>query len=144
MEPSEKGTLVYPSLQGATNWASPSYSPDTGFFYVPVREMGSIYFKSDVEYRPGTYYTGGAEKALDEEAWGSVRALDVDTGKMVWDFKLPSPLWGGVLSTAHCAPIRSRSRSTASSTSLLPPVGRSSFLPWSNRPTRRPSRLLDK
>jgi alcohol dehydrogenase (cytochrome c) len=100
LEPSEKGTLVYPSLQGATNWASPSFSPDTGLFYVPVREMGSIYFKSDVEYRPGTYYTGGAEKALDEEAWGSVRALDVDSGKTVWDFKLPSPLWGGVLSTA--------------------------------------------
>ena len=39
MEPSEKGTLVYPSLQGSTNWSSPSYSPMTGMLYVPVREM---------------------------------------------------------------------------------------------------------
>ena len=100
MEPSEKGTLVYPSLQGATNWASPSFSPQTGLLYVPVREMGSLYFKSDVEYRPGTFFTGGSEKALDEESWGAVRALDVDTGATVWDFKLPTPLWGGVLSTA--------------------------------------------
>ena len=100
MEPSERGTLVYPSLQGSTNWASPSYSPQTGLLYVPVREMGSLYFKSDVEYRPGTYFTGGSEKRLDDEAWGSVRALDVDTGKAVWDFKLPTPLWGGVLATA--------------------------------------------
>jgi alcohol dehydrogenase (cytochrome c) len=100
MEPSEKGTLVYPSLQGSTNWASPSYSPQTGLLYVPVREMGSIYFRSDVEYRPGTYYTGGSEKRLEDEAWGSVRALDATTGAAVWDFRLPSPPWGGVLSTA--------------------------------------------
>ena len=100
MEPSEKGTLVYPSLQGATNWASPSFSPLTGLMYVAVREMGSVYFKSDVEYRPGTYYTGGSEKRLDDESWGSIRALHVDTGATVWDFKLPSPPWGGVLSTA--------------------------------------------
>ena len=100
MDPSEKGTLVYPSLQGATNWASPSYSPSTGLLYVPVREMGSIYFKTPVEYRPGTYYTGGSEKRLDEESWGAVRAIDVKTGKQAWDFALPSPTWAGVLSTA--------------------------------------------
>ena len=100
MEPSEKGTLVYPSLQGATNWASPSFSPRTGLLYVAVREMGSMYFKGDVEYRPGTYYTGGSEKWLDDESWGSIRALHVDTGAAVWDFKLPTPPWGGVLSTA--------------------------------------------
>jgi alcohol dehydrogenase (cytochrome c) len=100
MEPSEKGTLVYPSLQGSTNWASPSFSPGTGLLYVPVREMGSIYYKSPVEYRPGTYFTGGSEKRLDEEAWGAVRAIDVKTGKATWDFKLPSPTWAGVMSTA--------------------------------------------
>ena len=100
MEPSEKGTLVYPSLQGATNWASPAYSPATGLLYVPVREMGSVYYKTAVEYRPGTYYTGGSEKRLDEESWGAVRALDVKTGRQVWDFALPSPTWAGVLATA--------------------------------------------
>jgi len=100
MDPSEKGTLVYPSLQGATNWASPSYSPVTGWLYVPVREMGSIYFKTGVEYRPGTYYTGGSEKRLDEESWGAVRALDIKTGKQVWDFPLPTPTWAGVMATA--------------------------------------------
>jgi alcohol dehydrogenase (cytochrome c) len=100
MEPSETGTLVYPSLQGSTNWSSPSYSPATDMLYVPVREMGSIYYKTGVEYKPGTYYTGGSEKRLDEESWGAVRALDVKSGRQVWDFKLPSPPWAGVMSTA--------------------------------------------
>ena len=99
-EPSEKGTLVYPSLQGSTNWASPSYSPATGLMYVPVREMGSVYYKSTAEYRPGTYYTGGSERRLDEESWGAVRAIDVKSGNTIWDFKLPTPPWAGVMSTA--------------------------------------------
>ena len=100
MDPSEKGTLVYPSLQGSTNWSSPSYSPLTGMLYVPVREMGSVYYKSSVEYRPGTYFTGGSEKRLDEESWGAVRAIDVKSGKAAWDFKLPTPPWAGVMATA--------------------------------------------
>jgi alcohol dehydrogenase (cytochrome c) len=100
MAPSEKGTLVYPSLQGSTNWASPSYSPATNLLYVPVREMGSVYYKTGVEYKPGTYYTGGSEKRLDEESWGAVRALDVRTGRQVWDFALPTPTWAGVMATA--------------------------------------------
>lgn len=99
-EPTPEGNLVYPSLQGSTNWPSPSYSPQTGLFYVPVREMGSYYYKTDVEYEAGQPFTGGGERRLADEAWGAVRALDAVTGKQVWDFRLPSPSWSGVLSTA--------------------------------------------
>jgi alcohol dehydrogenase (cytochrome c) len=98
-EPTEEGNLVYPSLQGATNWPSPSFSPQTGFFYVPVREMGSYYYKTDVEYEAGLPFTGGGERRLADEAWGAVRALDARTGAKAWDFKLPSPSWSGTLST---------------------------------------------
>jgi len=62
--------------------------------------MGSVYFKTPVEYKPGTYYTGGSEKRLDDESWGAVRAIDIKTGRKAWDFQLPTPSWAGVLSTA--------------------------------------------
>lgn len=99
-DPTPEGNLVYPSLQGATNWPSPSFSPQTGLFYVPVREMGSYYYKTDVEYEPGSPFTGGGERRLADEAWGAVRALNATTGEKAWDFRLPSPSWSGVLSTA--------------------------------------------
>ena len=35
---SAEGTLVYPGVQGGTNWYSPAYSPRTGLFYIP--DMG--------------------------------------------------------------------------------------------------------
>ena len=70
-EPTEEGNLVWPSLQGAANWFSPSYSPMTGLFYQPTRIMGSIYYKADVEYEPGQPFYGGGEQALrGEEASG--------------------------------------------------------------------------
>jgi alcohol dehydrogenase (cytochrome c) len=100
-EPTVEGTLVWPSLQGATNWFSPAYSPVTQLFYVSVREMGSYYFKGEAEYKPGQYFTGGGERALSgDKAAGSVRALDALSGKLKWEFRLQSPPWSGLLATA--------------------------------------------
>ncbi len=101
-DPSYEGTLVYPALNGATNWLSPSYSPKTRLFYVAARERGAYYYKSDTEFKPGTFYSGGGERAVDGDgkAWGAVRALDVLTGKLAWEFGLHTPAWSGVLATA--------------------------------------------
>jgi len=60
-EPSEAGTLVWPNLNGATVWFSPSYSPQEGLLYVATREIASIYFKRKAEYKPGTFFAGGGE-----------------------------------------------------------------------------------
>lgn len=101
VEPSEEGTLVYPSLQGSTNWPSPAYSPESELFYVPVREMGSVYFKTGAEYAAGAPYMGGGESALDgDDAYGAIRALDVRTGERRWEFRLLTPPWSGVMATA--------------------------------------------
>ena len=103
VEPSIEGTLVYPSLQGAANWYSPSYSPQTKLFYHSAREMGSYFLKGEAEYKPGEAFLGGGERALNgDEAYGAVRAWDASTGKQKWEFKLHSPPWAGLLSTAGC------------------------------------------
>ncbi|HTS78872.1 MAG TPA: PQQ-dependent dehydrogenase, methanol/ethanol family [Bryobacteraceae bacterium] len=100
-EPTEAGNLVWPSLQGATNWFSPSYDPVRQQFYVAVREMGSYYYKGEAEYKPGTFFAGGGERALNgDDAYGAIRALDVSTGRRKWEFRLQSPPWAGVLGTA--------------------------------------------
>lgn len=100
-EPSEKGTLVWPSLQGAVNWYSPSHSPLTGWVYAAVREMGAYYYKADAEYVPGAPFLGGGEQALKgDHAWGAVRALEATSGEMKWEFRLHSPPWAGTMTTA--------------------------------------------
>jgi alcohol dehydrogenase (cytochrome c) len=100
-EPTAEGNLVWPSLQGATNWFSPSYSPLTESLYVPVRHMGAIYYKAAAEYEPGRPYMGGGEQALaGDDAWGYVKALDVRTGEVLWEYQTLTPLWNGVMATA--------------------------------------------
>lgn len=100
-EPMREGNLVWPSLQGATNWFSPSYNPQTEQFFVPNRRMGAIYFKSDVEYVPGMPFLGGGEQPLDgDDASGAILALDVMTGELQWEFELQTPPWSGVMATA--------------------------------------------
>jgi alcohol dehydrogenase (cytochrome c) len=100
-EPTEAGSLVWPNLNGATVWFSPSYSPRTGLFYVATREIGSIYFKREAEYKPATFFAGGGEAAAPgKENAGFIRALEATTGQLRWEFKLHTAPWAGVLSTA--------------------------------------------
>jgi alcohol dehydrogenase (cytochrome c) len=102
-DPSPEGTLVYPSITGAINWTSNSYSPITKLFYVDAREMGSYFVKgTTTKWEMGKFPMGaGGERALSgDDAYGAIRALDSTTGKMKWEFKLHSPSWVGTLATA--------------------------------------------
>jgi alcohol dehydrogenase (cytochrome c) len=99
--PTEQGTKVYPSVPGGTNWFSPSYSPQTNLFYVAAREEGAIYYQGEAEYKAGSLFNaGGSRQIPGEEPWGAIRALKPTTGELQWEFKLHSPPWAGVLSTA--------------------------------------------
>ena len=101
IEPSDAGTVVWPSLQGATNWFSPSADVGRHLFFVPVRELGSRYFKTPVDYEPGKPFLGGGEEVeTGDRVYGAVRALDLLTGERRWEHRLLSPLWAGVMSTA--------------------------------------------
>ena len=101
VEPSAQGTLVYPHILGAASWYSPSYSPQTRLFYQAVRETGTVYFKGEALYKPGNAFTGGGGRTTaGDEAWGAVRALEVTTGKLKWEFPLLSPGYTSLLSTA--------------------------------------------
>ena len=102
MEPSEEGTLVYPGVQGGTNWYSPSYSPRTDLFYVPVWELPNLFFKGEADYTPGLPYWGGLVQGASKEppGRGAIRALVPETGELKWEYPLLTVPWAGVLTTA--------------------------------------------
>jgi alcohol dehydrogenase (cytochrome c) len=98
------GTLVYPSITGGVDWTSPSYSPDTGLFYVSAHETGAYFIKGTGKIEPGPpkgIVGGGGIRALaGEQSYGAIRALEATTGKLRWQFNLLAPAWVPVLSTA--------------------------------------------
>ena len=100
-EPKPEGTMVYPGIHGATNWNSPSYSPETGLLYVAYREEGNVFYLATAEYIPGNYFSAGGMRGIaGMEPSGSIKALDPLTGEQRWEFPLHGPPWAGVLSTA--------------------------------------------
>ena len=103
-EPTPEGTKVCPSQDGATNWFSPSYSPQTGLYYVQTFEKCSIYTKSDGgEWEPGKSYLGGSQRvAPDPRPERILKAIDITTGEIRWELPQVGPgnSWGGTLATA--------------------------------------------
>jgi alcohol dehydrogenase (cytochrome c) len=100
-DPTPAGNNVCPGLGGATNWMSPSHSPQTGLFYVTVREQCDTYYTAPQAYREGRIYFGSTFHGVPgEEPWGALRALDPATGALKWEFKTFRPSMSGTLATA--------------------------------------------
>ncbi len=90
------GSKTCPAVRGATNWYSTSYSPLTGLYYVMTVEDCSMYRKA---------HDGGYGFINDpaDPAHKVLRALSIDSGKIVWELSLlghPEMNYSGVLSTA--------------------------------------------
>ena len=113
--PTPEGTRIYPGVQGATNWYSPSFSPRTGLFYIPTW-VGyySIFTRYEVNYEPGQRFTGGTPRSVvpgvrnvgyintrrEEDGSGAIRAIDPQTGDRKWEVKLVDVTDSGILTTA--------------------------------------------
>jgi alcohol dehydrogenase (cytochrome c) len=100
--PTLTGHTVCPGAIGATNWMSPTFDPQTGLFYVTVREQCDTFSTAPQPYEAGHAYYGSAYFPSDEaEPYvGSLKTLDPVTGQVKWEFPHVSPSWSGVLSTA--------------------------------------------
>ena len=89
-----------PDFRGGTNFNPPSYDPALQLFFVMARETCAIYTPVKQEMVPGRSFMSGGMKKLPEPDYGAVRALDIHTGAIKWEFKLPTPSLAGVMSTA--------------------------------------------
>jgi alcohol dehydrogenase (cytochrome c) len=102
MEPTREGRRVCPSLEGASNWYSASFSPRTGLFYVQTNDKCGIFTRVDQTWEAGKGFMGGTFAAAPEPARRVLRAIDIQTGKVTWELPQSGNVdsWGGVLATA--------------------------------------------
>ena len=92
-----------PALFGGKNWMPLSYSPDTGFAYVPTNHWCMSFGISSPTYEVGKPYTGGEfelHRVPNLGYTGEFQAINVATGRQAWSQKFETPLWSGALSTA--------------------------------------------
>jgi alcohol dehydrogenase (cytochrome c) len=121
--PPAPGQPTWPSIQGGTNWYSPSYSPRTRLMYVPAWEdYGGIFTPAPQVYKEGQSFMGGTVQAFVEgipgapglpglrrgpiNNWteaaghGSILAIDPNTGTPKWRFPMHDVPFSGIVSTA--------------------------------------------
>ncbi len=110
-----EGKVIYPGVQGATNWYSPSFSPRTGLFYLSMwHNTYSTFSKRPVEFREGQRFTGALpampirlltpgpviNRRRPEDGSGAIQAIDPQTGTKKWEFPMTDVIDGGILTTA--------------------------------------------
>ena len=102
-EPKVDGSMIDMPAMGATNWQSPSYSPQTEMFYLNGTEgYGMAYLYDTSEHPEG--YGGGGGGNFDSKS--SLFAIDVRTGAVKWKHSHVSRGFGsggpggGILTTA--------------------------------------------
>jgi hypothetical protein len=101
--PSPEGTNICPGIDGATNWFSPSYNPDTGLFYVMALESCNLFMAKPKEFVKGeTFYNTGTTLPPGERQQKKLLALSVADGKVAWSYPQigQGNSWGGTLTTA--------------------------------------------
>lgn len=92
---------VSPPFLGGKNWNPMAYSRDTGLFYIPANHWKEEYWTEEVSYNKGSAYLGMGFriKRMFDDHVGTLRAMDPQTGNVVWEHQESLPLWAGVLAT---------------------------------------------
>ncbi|MBN8734467.1 MAG: PQQ-dependent dehydrogenase, methanol/ethanol family [Acidobacteria bacterium] len=112
--PSKDGTLIYPGVQGGTNWYSPSYSPRTGLFYFSAWDGSySTFVKAPDKYVEGQRFLGGYPRSSfglsrgtqvntrkPDQGHGAVMAVEGSTGEKKWQLDFIDVTDSGILTTA--------------------------------------------
>jgi PQQ-dependent dehydrogenase (methanol/ethanol family) len=96
-----EGTVVYPGILGGSNWSPVSLDEVRQRVFVaaihaPIRY--TLHESPAKNGQPAIRYA--ASEPTDDPRWGVLSAIDLKTGKVAWQNKLPQPLMGGVLATA--------------------------------------------
>ena len=101
-EPTPAGARACPSMDGATNWMSTAFDASKRLFYLMALEKCNVFSRSEAVWKAGeSLYGGGAREAAGEAPQQFLRAINIDTGKIVWEIPQSGEeeSWGGILAT---------------------------------------------
>jgi alcohol dehydrogenase (cytochrome c) len=96
------GALVSPVEGGVTNWPPPTFSPQTGLFYVQERNGFNLLYLADPDPR-GSMGLGGKTVSVVGSAGNFLTAIDYRTGRVAWRKPFMNTAGGvgaGLLTTA--------------------------------------------
>jgi membrane-bound PQQ-dependent dehydrogenase (glucose/quinate/shikimate family) len=100
-------TLVVPGTLGGGNWSGASYDPLSGYLFINANEIGAIgALEPQPEGSPEKYrrnhprgeyarFWDRQERPCQKPPWGTLNAVDVNSGDIVWRVPLGGAAGGG-------------------------------------------------
>jgi alcohol dehydrogenase (cytochrome c) len=99
--PTPEGTRMLPGANGGSEWSPISISPPLGYAFVAGLHQPMHYKTHSAPWEKGRLWLGSAFVAIPgEEQYGLFSAIDLKSGSIAWQNKVPQPMMGGSLSTA--------------------------------------------
>jgi PQQ-dependent dehydrogenase (methanol/ethanol family) len=100
--PTLAGVDMLPGANGGAEWSPPAYSPQTHYLYILAMNQLMRFTTKPAASAPGLIRLGSAFTNVPKDGVqnGPFVALDVETGKIAWQYTAPQPLIGGALATA--------------------------------------------
>ena len=99
--PTPEGTRMLPGANGGAEWSPIAIDPNLGYAYVAALHQPMHYKVHSAPWEKGRLWLGSAFVAIPgEEQYGLFSAVNLKTGKIAWQNKVPQPMMGGSLSTA--------------------------------------------
>ncbi len=99
--PSAQGTRMLPGANGGAEWSPIAVDPRLNYAFVAGLHQPMNYITHNAPWEKGRLWLGSAFVAIPgEEQYGTYTAINLATGKKVWQNKVPQPMMGGALATA--------------------------------------------
>ncbi len=99
--PTPEGTRMLPGANGGSEWSPISVDPTLNYAFVAALHQPMHYKVHSAPWEKGRLWLGSAFVAIPgEEQYGLFSAIDLKTGKIAWQNKVPQPMMGGSLATA--------------------------------------------
>ncbi len=99
--PTPEGTRMLPGANGGAEWSPIAIDQSLGYAYVAALHQPMHYKVHNAPWEKGRLWLGSAFVAIPgEEQYGLYSAVDLKTGKIAWQNKVPQPTMGGALATA--------------------------------------------
>ena len=96
-----EGEVVYPGILGGSNWSPVSVDQKKQLVYVSGIHSPIKYTLHETPAKNGNPpIRYASSEPTGDPSWGLLSAIDVNTGKIVWQNKTEQPLLGGSLATA--------------------------------------------
>ena len=100
-QPTKAGVDMLPGANGGAEWSPPAYSPQTHDLYVLAMNQLMTFSTNEPTGGTGQLRLGSAFLNVKKNGVqnGPFVAVNMDTGKIAWQYLAPQPLIGGALAT---------------------------------------------